>query len=150
MRSFLISVMFLVSYSAAAIVVTPSEWDFSTIESDSAPISQVVQILNNSDREITVTLISTCGCLSAAPAMLKLPAGESGDVTLVFDPVDEKGRVEKDMIILTNQPGFTKSLFLVHGEVPAVQKSPRLLLLPAGLFSFNIFIPLAARAACVF
>ncbi len=117
MKSFFISVMFLVSYAAAAIVVTPSEWDFGTLESDSPLVSQVVQILNNSDKEITITLISTCGCLAVAPAMLKLPPGESGGVTLLFDPVDEKGRVEKDMIILTNQPGFAKALFLVYGEV---------------------------------
>lgn len=117
MKSFFISVMFLLSYSAAAIVVTPGEWDFGTLESDRGLVSQVVQILNNSDREITVTLISTCGCLTVAPAVLRLRAGENGAVTLFFDPVDEKGLVEKDMIILTTQPGFTKALFLVHGEV---------------------------------
>lgn len=117
MKPFFVSLFLFLSYSVAAIVVTPSEWDFDIIESDGAPISRVVQILNNSDREITVNLISTCGCLTAAPAMIELQAGESGSVTLFFDPVDEKGRVEKDMIILTNQPGFTKALFLVRGEV---------------------------------
>jgi len=117
MKPFFVSILLLLSYSAAAIVVTPSEWDFSTIESDGGLERQVVQILNNYDREITVTLISTCGCLTVDPAMLKLQAGEIGTVTLFFDPVDEKGLVERDMIILSTQPGFTKVLFLVHGEV---------------------------------
>lgn len=117
MKPFFVSFFLFLSYSAAAIVVTPGEWDFGTIESDGGLVSQVVQILNNSEREITVTLISTCGCLTVAPAMLKLQAGESGAVTFFFDPVYEKGRVEKDMIILTTQPGVPKTLFLVRGEV---------------------------------
>ncbi len=33
MKSFFVSILFLLSYSAAAIVVTPSEWDFGTLES---------------------------------------------------------------------------------------------------------------------
>jgi len=121
MKPFFVSILLLLSYSAGAIVVTPSEWDFGTLENDGPLASQVVQILNNSDREIMATLISTCGCLTVAPAVLKLQAGESSTATLFFDPVHEKGRVEKDMIILTNQPGFTKALFLVHGEVLAAR-----------------------------
>jgi cytochrome c biogenesis protein CcdA len=117
MKPLFISLFLFLSYSAAAIMVTPNEWDFGTLESDGGLVSQVVQILNNSDREITVTLISTCGCLAVDPAMFKLQAGESGAVTLFFNPVDEKGLVEKDMIILSTLPGFTKALFLVHGEV---------------------------------
>jgi cytochrome c biogenesis protein CcdA len=117
MKPLFISLFLFLSYSAAAIMVTPNEWDFGTLESDGGLVSQVVQILNNSDREITVTLISTCGCLAVDPAMFKLQAGESGAVTLFFNPVDEKGLVEKDMIILSTLPGFNKALFLVHGEV---------------------------------
>jgi len=74
---------------------------------------------NKSGREAEISFISTCECLRVAPAQLQMAPGEKASVELAFDPIEESGSVEKDIIIRTDLDQLPKALFLVHGEVTA-------------------------------
>ncbi len=97
--------------------ITPSEWNFGRIERSGGPVSTNITVENLSDGEATVSFISTCDCLVVVPDELRLEAGRKAFVELTFDPVDDSGAVEKDIVIRTTLEGLPKALYLVRGEV---------------------------------
>jgi len=69
-------------------------------------LTLVLSLLLNGEPAITVT-----------PAELSLDPGRAARVDLSFDPIDDSGSVEKDIIIRTTLEQMPKALYLVHGEV---------------------------------
>ena len=99
------------------VVLNPSEWNLGRIEQNGGVVTTEVVVENRSGREAEIAFVSTCECLWITPAKLQLASGESGRIRLAFDPVDEPGSVQKDIIIRTNLDQLPKALYLVLGEV---------------------------------
>jgi cytochrome c biogenesis protein CcdA len=99
------------------LVLTPPEWNLGRIAENGGVVTTEVVVENRSGREAEIAFVSTCECLWTTPAKLQLAAGESELIQLSFDPVDESGSVQKDIIIRTNLDQLPKALYLVQGEV---------------------------------
>jgi len=99
------------------LVLNPSEWNMGRIEQNGGVVTTEVVVENRSGREAEIAFVSTCACLWITPAKLQLDSGESGRIRLAFDPIDEPGSVQKDIIIRTNLEQLPKALYLVYGEV---------------------------------
>jgi len=99
------------------LVLTPVEWNLGRIERSGGIVTTEVVVENRSGREAEIAIISTCECLWITPTKLQLAPGESAHIELTFDPIEEPGSVQKDIIIRTNLDRLPKALYLVYGEV---------------------------------
>ena len=99
------------------LVLTPPEWNLGRIEQSGVVVTEEVFVENRSGGEAEITFVSTCDCLWITPAELRLASGQSGSVELTFDPAEEPGPVQKDIVIRTNLQQLPKALYLVQGEV---------------------------------
>jgi cytochrome c biogenesis protein CcdA len=97
--------------------VAPPEWNFGSIEAGQAALKQELTLFSRADRGATVTLTSTCDCLSVEPSSQELPAGGSATFRLRYDPREDQGAVEKYLILRTSLPELPKALYLVRGFV---------------------------------
>jgi hypothetical protein len=103
--------------------LSPAEWDFGTITRDAGIVEQSVRLINHTDDNLTVRLMSTCSCLVVAPEIVVLEAGQEGSFRLTFDPVLDEGPVERHLIVRTDSPDLPKGLFVLRGEVTVAEKS---------------------------
>ena len=121
-------ILALVLGGGPLLVLTPPEWDLGWIEQNDGVVATEVVVENRSGREAEISFISTCECLWITPVELQLASGQSERVQLFFDPSDEPGPVQKDIIIRTNLEQLPKALYLVQGEViaqsPEVESFP--------------------------
>jgi cytochrome c biogenesis protein CcdA len=99
------------------VVLTPAEWNLGRIEQTGGIVTTEVVVENRSGRDAEIAFISTCGCLWITPTNLQLDSGESARIQLAFDPIEDAGPVQKDIIVRTNLDQLPKALYLVHGEV---------------------------------
>ena len=99
------------------LVLTPAEWNFGRIEQNGGVVTTEVVVENRSGREAEIVLVSTCECLRITPTKLRLASGQSARIELAFDPIEEGGSIQKDIIIRTNLDQLPKALYLVQGEV---------------------------------
>ncbi|MBN1835848.1 MAG: hypothetical protein JW820_08350 [Spirochaetales bacterium] len=53
----------------------PEEWDFGTV-SAAASLERELTIVNPGRRQLAVSFVSTCDCLTVTPERVKLPVGE--------------------------------------------------------------------------
>jgi cytochrome c biogenesis protein CcdA len=113
----IILILTLVLGGEPLLVLSPPEWDLGSIEQNGGIVTTEVVVENRSGREAKIAFISTCECLRVAPAQLQLVPGETARVELAFDPVEEPGSVQKDIVVRTDLDQLPKALYLVHGEV---------------------------------
>jgi cytochrome c biogenesis protein CcdA len=104
-----------------ALTITPPQWDFGRIERSGGAVTLEMVVENKSGQEVVITFLSTCDCLWITPSELSLDAGQAARVELGFDPIDDSGPVEKDIIIRTTLEQMPKALYLVYGEVVGEQ-----------------------------
>lgn len=114
-------VLVLILGGEPSLILTPAEWDFGRIENSGGIVTTEVVVENRSGLEAEISFISTCGCLWITPPQLRLEAGQSTRIELSFDPIDDSGPVQKDIIIRTTLEQLPKALCLVHGEVTGRQ-----------------------------
>jgi len=100
-----------------ALVLIPPQWDFGSIDGTGGEVSIEVVVENRSGRDARISFLSTCDCLRVLPTQLSLPADRSERIQLFFDPIDEFGPVQKDLIVRSNLEQLPKALYLVRGRV---------------------------------
>jgi hypothetical protein len=115
---FLVVLAGIVSCSGATEpVLEPAEWNFGTIPA-TLPVEQGIAVHNPGRRRIEVNFISTCDCLTVEPNRLDLAGGGEERVTLRYDPSEDEGKVEMQVIVRTGQgTAATRQMFRVFGGV---------------------------------
>ena len=108
----------LVSCGAATEpVLEPVEWDFGTIPA-TLPVEQGIAVENPGRQRIEVNFISTCECLTVEPNRLDLAGGGQERVALSYDPSEDEGKVEMQVIVRTGQgTAATRQMLRVFGRV---------------------------------
>jgi len=103
-----------------AIAVTPAAWEFGTLAAGSRAFL-TLHIANKGDRQVTVSIIPTCDCLSTGPSRRVIPAGSQADFRFSFLAEEgESGEVRESYLILTDVKGIDHFFYSVHGMVKAV------------------------------
>lgn len=90
--------------------------DLGSIPADSR-IEYAVVISNPGERELTVQLLPTCGCLAEGGGDYTLAAGESKRLFLVFDSTGMQGEFEKYFLVRVGGRVSAKAYYGVTGSV---------------------------------
>jgi len=93
-----------------------TEWNTGLLEYGIVS-SQMVEVVNNTESPVEISLISTCSCMTVSDELLRLSSGESGGFTILFDSSDDDGDFEKILIIQTDSEVMPKGFFIVSGSV---------------------------------
>ena len=98
-------------------VLEPAEWDFGTIPA-TEPVKRGIAVENPCRRRIQVSFVMTCDCLTVEPKRLDLAGGGQERVTLSYDPSEDNGKVEMQVIVRTGQgTAVTRQMLRVFGRV---------------------------------
>ena len=100
------------------LIFAPGEWDFGIL-TRSQPVEIEIVVENRGGEDVELELLSTCDCLIPGETDIRVPTAGRADFTLRFDPTDESGRVDKDLIVISDRRGYEKILFHVYGQVIA-------------------------------
>lgn len=111
-----ILVFFIPFLLYSQITVEPYEWDLGEVLGDTV-YTVSVAIKNGGEETVSVSLMSTCSCLTLTESEWELNPGEIGSVDLFYDTVDDTREFEKLLIIRTSDPSLSKAFFPVFGKV---------------------------------
>lgn len=88
-------------YSEPQIVLSALDQVMGTYERGTE-ISGTFHVANDGDGPLELNIISTCDCLTVAPASRSLNTGEEFDIHFTIDTSELSGEVERDIVIETN------------------------------------------------
>jgi hypothetical protein len=109
---------------APAIVLSPAEWDFGTITAGSRAFL-TLHVTNQGSRDVAVSVLPTCDCLSTGPSRRVVPAGSQAEFRFSFLAEDgESGEVRETYLIQTDLPGLDHFFYSVHGVVKGSAQKP--------------------------
>jgi hypothetical protein len=109
---------------APVIVLTPSEWDFGTIDAGSRAFL-TLRVANHGDRAVTVSVLPDCDCLSTGPSRRVIAAGSQGEFRFsILAEDDESGVVRETYLFQTDLPGLDHFFYSVHGVVKGAAQKP--------------------------
>ncbi|MGO9310553.1 MAG: DUF1573 domain-containing protein [Spirochaetia bacterium] len=102
-----------------AVTFSPAEWDFGTLAAGSRAFL-TLRVTNKGDRQVTVSVLPTCDCLSTGPSRRVIPAGSESDFRFSFLAEEgERGAVNETYLVQTDLKGLDHFYFPVHGIVKA-------------------------------
>lgn len=124
-RHILLALAVLISGTAFSQSLNFSEmtFDFGTIEEDGGKVSHTFGFSNVSEKPVVVlSSSSSCGCTTASFSRKPVAPGQSGEVTVVFDPKNYPGIVSRSVILHTSDASDVIRL-TITGRVRPHRKS---------------------------
>jgi hypothetical protein len=101
----------------SALAFSPAEWEFGTLMAGSRAFV-TLHVSNQGSRDITVSILPTCDCLSTGPSRQIVPAGGGADFRFsILAEDDESGEVRESYLIQTDLKGMDHFFYSVHGIV---------------------------------
>ena len=104
-----------VSVHGPHLTVSPEEYDFGRILQSGGVVEAIFNVLNNGSEDVAIEeVLTSCSCTTAEIDKKLLRPGESGMLTVVFDPnyhYEDDGRFFRTATIKSN----------VHGKAPEVK-----------------------------
>lgn len=101
----------------AVISVEETSYDFGTIKEADGKVSHTFKIDNTGDGPLVMTrVIASCGCTSSEWTKEPIAPGESGEITVTYNPANRPGSFIKTISIYSNgqKGGF---ILTVKGKV---------------------------------
>lgn len=99
------------------IFVTPTDFDFGTIEQGKIFTYNYVVMNNGTDTLKIYDVRPGCGCTAVKPEKNILLPGESTKIKIDFNSEGRVGKQEKYVTILSNDPKQPQFQFKFHGEI---------------------------------
>ena len=100
-----------------------SEWNFGEIEEADGVVSHEFHYRNTTDKFIAIERVySSCGCTSGEYSRRPLKPGGEAIFTVVFDPTERGGKVDKSVTITYN--GEERTVLRIKGRVIPRPLSP--------------------------
>ncbi len=109
------------SAEGPALIFSPAEWEFGTLVAGSRAFL-TLQVTNQGSRDVTISILPTCGCLSTGPSRQVVPAGGRTDFKFsILAEDDESGEIRENYLIQTDLKGMDHFFYSVHGIVKSPQ-----------------------------
>jgi hypothetical protein len=109
------------SAEGLALAFSPAQWEFGTLEAGSRAFL-TLHVTNQGSRDVTISILPTCGCLSTGPSRQVVPAGGRTDFSFsILAEDDESGEVRENYLIQTDLKGLDHFFYSVHGIVKGPQ-----------------------------
>lgn len=78
-------------------------YDFGSFKEETGKVSCVMKFINTGDSALRVTNVrSTCGCTASSYTLSDVAPGDTGVVTLTYNPVGRPGRFDKNVYVYTD------------------------------------------------
>lgn len=78
-------------------------YNFGTIDETHGVVEHTFKYVNNSSEPfVIISVVTSCGCTTPSYSREPLPAGQSANITIRFDPADRPGRFNKTIQISSN------------------------------------------------
>jgi hypothetical protein len=107
---------------APRIVVEPASFDFGTLR-PARVVQKEFMLLNHGRADLLVdSIVSSCGCTAAKLETQVLKPGESTPLRIILTAPDEPGRLQKSVLVKSNDPAQPT---LVVKILAVVVASPR-------------------------
>ena len=107
-----------------ALAFSPAEWEFGTLTAGSRAFV-TLHVSNQGSRDVTVSILPTCDCLSTGPSRQVIPAGGGADFRFsILAEDDESGEVRESYLIQTDLKGMDHFFYPVHGIVKGAASKP--------------------------
>ena len=104
---------------APSIAVEPDQFDFGSVRQQST-VSKQFRIRNFGASSLTIKRISaSCGCSAWQLEQGDIAAGQGSDLRVSLDTRDDLGRVERTVLIESNDPERPKLLIRLYATVVA-------------------------------
>lgn len=118
--------------AAGEVQLIPSEFYWGT-RKEGESIEQSIKVNNNLAAPITISKASSdCGCIITSSLPLTIPASSQGELRLMVNTLGLAGRVNKQVVLTTNDSTTPEKRISLSGEViPLVKVVPRVLNLSA-------------------
>jgi len=95
------------------------EWDFGTIEEKDGIVTHTFQFMNVSDQNVSIEAVSTsCGCTSANYSTSPIKPGETGEITVHFNPARTEGEMLRDVEVFTSLKKSPDRLVMLINVIP--------------------------------
>jgi len=108
----------------SALAFSPAEWEFGTLAAGSRAFV-TLHVSNQGTRDVTVSILPTCDCLSTGPSRQVIPAGGRADFKFsILAEDDESGEVRESYLIQTDLKGMDHFFYSVHGIVKGATAKP--------------------------
>jgi len=106
--------------AAPKLEVEPPYWDFGDVW-QGTPLSKEVVLKNTGEGELKIEHVRcNCGCTAAKPDRDVLKPGETARMTVTFNSLKKRGRVNQACTITSNDPSKPNYSFRVTGVVDKV------------------------------
>ena len=102
---------------APSIAVEPDQFDFGSVRQQST-VSKQFRIRNFGSSSLTIKRISaSCGCSAWQLEEGDIAAGQGSDLRVSLDTRDDVGRVERTVLIESNDPERPKLLIRLYATI---------------------------------
>ena len=119
------ALLLAISSSAQVLTFRAPSFDFGDIGNVN-PVSHEVEFSNSGDKELIISKVKgSCGCTTGTLESKALQPGESGSVTVTFNPQGRSGKQRKRVIFTTNDiEKEIKSISFTANIVPLWDTDP--------------------------
>jgi HYDIN/CFA65/VesB family protein len=109
------------SPAAPRIVVEPASFDFGSVKVGKQVQKEFV-IRNHGALELVIDVVSDCNCTAALPDSKTVKPGGSTPLRVTFTATDVAGRVQKRVIVKSNDPARPSVEVKIEATVVAAKK----------------------------
>jgi hypothetical protein len=112
------------SAEGTTLAFSPAEWEFGTLKAGSRAFV-TLHVSNQGSKDVTVSILPTCDCLSTGPSRQVIPAGAGADFRFsILAEDDESGEIRESYLIQTDLKGMDHFFYPVHGTVKGATTKP--------------------------
>ena len=103
--------------NAPQIIFENKIFDFGKTKSNDK-IEHVFKFTNKGKSDLIIRKIrATCGCTTVAPEKTTIKPGESSSFKVIFNPGSRKGRQNKTVYVISNDPKASNERLIIKGEI---------------------------------
>lgn len=128
-KSFILSGLLLIALAVAAqqpvITFQKTEHDFGKINEGDGRVSTIFEFKNEGMEPLVLSNVkASCGCTTPTWTRTPLEPGETGTITVTYNPNGRPGRFQKTVTITSNASNPTMKIY-IKGEVLPKQAKPK-------------------------
>jgi hypothetical protein len=101
----------------------PARWEFGTLTAGSRAFV-TLRVTNQGSRDVTISVVPMCGCLSTGPSRQVVPARGTADFKFSFLADNVSGEVRETYLVQTDLKGMDHFFYPVHGMIKSTAAKP--------------------------
>lgn len=111
----------------AAIIFDAVSHDFGDVAEDGGSVEHTFTFTNRTSKPVVILDVTTgCGCTTPTYSRKPVMGGQTGSITVAFDPINRPGHFSKDIVVLTSASKEPITLQVEGVVIPRVKSTEEL------------------------